>query len=113
MDVSEAQFQENSADVVALIYAHFPPEIREKIHQKVCTWLKPKGKVILEAFNPLQISNSSGGPKDTSMLYTKSMLMNDFKNCNIQLLEELTIILNEGKYHAGKADVIRLIAEKI
>ncbi|GIV43800.1 MAG: methyltransferase [Bacteroidia bacterium] len=113
MDIAAAQYPENSVDVVALIYTHFPIEIRERMHQKICTWLKPGGKIILEAFNPAQLANSSGGPKDPSMLYSKSMLMNDFKNCNIHLLEECTIHLNEGKYHSGKADVIRLIAEKI
>ena len=46
------------------------------------------------------------------MLYSTSMLQNDLSNLQIQTLEEKQVNLNEGKYHQGKADVIRLIATK-
>jgi hypothetical protein len=75
-------------------------------------WLKPNGIVIMEAFNPNQLKNSSGGPKDESLLYTKELLKSDFHKLDIQQLSNHDIILNEGKYHIGKADVIRLLAKK-
>lgn len=111
-DVNNVEFADNSADVVAFVYAHFPKETRAKIHQKAVKWLKPGGKILLEAFNPNQINNTSGGPKDASMLYAKQMLEEDFEDLNIEYLEYAVTELTEGKYHEGKADVVRLIASK-
>ena len=108
-DAVKAAFPNSTADVVAFIYAHFPETVRKQIHRKAIGWLKPSGRIILEVFNPLQLQNSSGGPKDVSMLYTKEMLLEDFAELEIELLETVQIELNEGKYHKGKADVIRFV----
>ncbi|HSN61588.1 MAG TPA: class I SAM-dependent methyltransferase, partial [Ferruginibacter sp.] len=35
-----------SADSVAFIFAHFPPDMRTLIHQKAIDWLKPGGTLI-------------------------------------------------------------------
>ena len=111
-DASLVQYQENSADVVAFIFSHLPESIRKQIHAKAITWLKPGGRIILEVFNPLQLNNNSGGPKDITMLCTEEILLEDFGKLNIELLETLQIDLNEGKYHEGKADVIRFVGIK-
>lgn len=111
-DIIEKEFKENSADVVALIYAHFPAELRKISHQKAIKWLKPGGRLILEAFNPKQIDNHSGGPKNIDMLYSEDLLREDFKDLKIEKLEILETNLSEGNFHKGKADVIRLIAIK-
>ena len=99
-------------DAVVLIYSHFPDTIREQVHHKIIRWLKPNGVVILEAFNPKQLNNNSGGPKDLSLLYTEEMLANDFKSLTTLQFSTEVISLNEGKYHQGKADVIRLVGKK-
>lgn len=112
-DALLATYPENSADVVALIYTHLPPMVRETLHQNIIKWLKPGGKVILETFCPEQLKNSSGGPKDINMLYTKEVLSSDFKDLSIELLDYAQIELSEGKFHEGPADVIRMIATKI
>jgi hypothetical protein len=74
--------------------------------------LAPSGILILEAFEPKQLENQSGGPKQSDMLYTIDMLKEDFKDLKIKTLEVSVIGLDEGAYHQGKANVIRLIAEK-
>ncbi|MEN9702011.1 MAG: hypothetical protein RIR55_1353 [Bacteroidota bacterium] len=112
-DALLATYPENSADVVALIYTHLPPMVRKTLHQNIIKWLKPRGKVILETFCPEQLKNSSGGPKDINMLYTKEVLSSDFKDLSIELLDYAQIELSEGKFHEGPADVIRMIATKI
>jgi len=111
-DAASVEYKENSADIVAFIYAHFPPAIRKQIHQKAISWLKPGGKIIIEAFNPAQLQNSSGGPKDISMLYTEEIIKEDFHNLNIELIETIQTTLQEGKYHQGKADIIRFVGNK-
>lgn len=105
-------YPENTADAVALIYAHLPFLIRQALHKKVISWLKPGGKLILEAFNSLQLNNESGGPKNIEMLYTKEMLKEDFSALHIDYIEDVEIELCEGDFHNGKANVIRLIATK-
>lgn len=111
-DALSIKYPENSADSVAFIYAHFPPNIRTQVHQMAISWLKPGGKIILEAFNPNQLKNNSGGPKDLSMLYTVDLLKDDFNGLIIELLQTLQVELSEGKYHEGTADVIRFVGTK-
>jgi len=111
--VQEIDYPEKSADVVALIYAHLPPQIRTEFHQKAVKWLKIGGLLILEAFHPDQLNNSSGGPKDLAMLYNEAMLLSDFMSLKINYLETCQTTLDEGNYHQGKADIIRFLGEKI
>lgn len=99
-------------DAVALIYAHFSPEVRKRLHSRVQQWLKPGGSLILEAFHPKQLGYTSGGPKSEEMLYTAEMLRSDFSVLDIVLLEEQEIMLHEGAYHSGAGYVTRLVATK-
>ena len=111
-DAVAITYPENSADVVVFIYAHFPPATRKQIHQKAITWLKPGGKIILEAFNKDQLQNNSGGPKDFSMLYSEEIIKEDFKGLKIELIQILQAELYEGKYHEGISDIIRFVGIK-
>jgi glutamine synthetase type III len=111
-DAVFVNYPESSVDAVAFIYAHFPPAIRKQIHNKAISWLKPGGKIIIEAFNPAQLQNTSGGPKEVTMLYTEEIIRADFQGLNIELIETLQTTLQEGKYHQGKADIIRFVGSK-
>ena len=111
-DASSINYPSESADLVVFIYAHFPPKVRHQIHQKAINWLNPCGKIILEAFNPNQLNHHSGGPKEVSMLYTESMILEDFKQLKVDLIKSSEIVLSEGKYHQGEASIIRFIGTK-
>jgi SAM-dependent methyltransferase len=111
-DALHFDFGNAKYDVVAFIFAHFASDLRTEIHQKAISSLKPGGRIIIKAFNPLQLNNKSRGPKDLSMLYTEEILNEDFKKLDIQILETKVIELDEGLYHRGKANVIRLLAIK-
>lgn len=113
LDVNEANFEPESFDVIALIYAHFKPQLRSKFHATIQRWLKPGGKIILEAFNPEQLNYNSGGPKDLDMLYSTDILSKDFEGMKIELIETSTIVLDEGAFHQGDAAVIRFVAQKV
>jgi cyclopropane fatty-acyl-phospholipid synthase-like methyltransferase len=112
-DAAFANYPDAIADVVALIYTHLPVNVRKALHRNLIKWLKPGGKLILETFCPDQLKNSSGGPKDINMLYTKEILKEDFKDLRMDSFEYIHIHLSEGKYHEGPADVIRMVATKI
>ncbi|MDE3145413.1 MAG: class I SAM-dependent methyltransferase [Bacteroidota bacterium] len=111
-DALDFSVAENSIDVVAFIYAHFPETTRKKVHENAMKWLKPGGKIIIEAFNKNQLKNSSGGPKDISLLYSEEMLREDFSLLKIELLQSFEIELQEGNLHKGNADVIRFVGKK-
>lgn len=111
-DAVSVNYKEGSVDAIAFIYAHFPPVSRTQIHQKAISWLKPGGKIIIEAFNPAQLQNTSGGPKDAAMLYTEEIIKADFQELKIELIQMLQTTLQEGKYHQGKADIIRFVGSK-
>ena len=106
------EFPKDSFDAIVLIFAHFPDAIRSIIHHKMVTWLKPGGTLVLEAFNPLQIPYTSGGPKDMSMLYTKQIMMSDFKELSTIMVSEEETVLNEGPLHQGIAQVLRFVGRK-
>jgi ubiquinone/menaquinone biosynthesis C-methylase UbiE len=111
-DAMDFELPDNRLDMVAFIYAHFPASIRSIIHRKAIDWLKPGGLIIVEAFDPQQLNNSSGGPKELEMLYTEAMLITDFELLNIELIQSCEIELNEGDWHRGKANVIRFVGKK-
>lgn len=111
-DAAEVTFPENSADAVAIIFAHLPPDVRKRLNKNIITWLKPGGTLILEAYNPLQLNNDTGGPKDRSMLYTEAILKEDFKDLETKLLQSLELNIKEGIYHDGLSNVIRFVGRK-
>ncbi|MDA3953442.1 MAG: SAM-dependent methyltransferase [Bacteroidales bacterium] len=99
-------------DLISIIYLHLPPIIRHTFHAGLSKYLNPNGKILMECFSKLQFANKSGGPKNMDLLYSLKDIQNDFKNHNIELLEQKEINLNESSLHQGKASVIRLIASK-
>jgi len=111
-DLTEWDWPESHFDYVVIIYVHFPPEIKELLHDKVISTIKAGGQLIMESFSPDQLNYSSGGPPVLEMLYTAEMMKSDFKLLEIQQLEECVTELNEGKYHCGEGAVVRLVAQK-
>lgn len=112
----DLEFARESFDAIALIYAHFPEALRLQYHQMLLPLLKPGGHFIVEGFSKAQLTYQqqyqSGGPQDPGMLYDLPMLQSDFGSLEILSLEEQEIELEEGKYHVGKAGVIRMLARK-
>jgi SAM-dependent methyltransferase len=99
-------------DYICLIFAHFSPAQRKLYHQKCMDWLKPGGKIILEAFSKDQLKLNSGGPKNSDMLYSLNDLAEDFKPLSIDFKEKTEDSLDEGEFHKGKASLVRLVATK-
>lgn len=105
--ISDRQF-----DLLALIYAHFPSEIRKGVHRQLLGFVKPGGLVVFEAFSKEQLGKDSGGPKNHEMLFPLDEIRSEFENLDFKLLEEVQIQLNEGVYHNGKASVIRFVGKR-
>lgn len=110
--LEEIDFPENYFDILVLVYAHFPFEIRKKHHQKLIHFLKPNGIIIFEAFGKEQLNYTSGGPKQLDMLFSEDEIKSEFQNIDFTYLNTEETILDEGPYHQGKANVVRFIGKK-
>ena len=104
-------------DAIALIYAHFPAEIKSIYHKILDKYLRKNGLVIFEAFSKSHIdyiakNEKVGGPKEIAMLFSIDELKSDFINYEIIELAEKEIDLSEGLFHNGKGSVIRFVGRK-
>jgi 2-polyprenyl-3-methyl-5-hydroxy-6-metoxy-1,4-benzoquinol methylase len=100
-------------DAVALIYVHLPEAVRKGFHQEVYKSLNSGGYLVLEAFAREQIHNTSGGPKDPALLYDAPTICTDFPFLHLLSCGQKKIVLAEGSFHQGKADVLQMIGQKL
>lgn len=110
-------YQNEQFDAITLIYAHFPADIKSKIHNELDKYLVKNGIIIFEAFSKnhldyLAKNEKVGGPKDIDSLFSINEIKADFNNYDIVELEEKEIHLNEGLYHNGQGSVIRFVGRK-
>lgn len=116
-NVAELDFEKESFDALALIYAHFHENQRRKIHRDLVSFLKPGGYLILEAFSKDHLVKQKdnpgvGGPQNEIMLYDLEEIKEDFNAFEFLEAEKSDIALDEGKYHVGEASVVRIFARK-
>lgn len=116
-DLENISYQEESFDALILIYAHFRADTRKTYHQKLASYLKKGGLLIIEGFSRQQVENQkqnphAGGPKDRAMLYDLDEIVNDFDGFEFTEAYESETELNEGNHHTGQAAVIRIFATK-
>jgi SAM-dependent methyltransferase len=112
LDYQMAAFEPETFDAIGLVFTHLPPAMRNYMHQKYLSWLKPGGTILLEAFTPKQLNYTSGGPKAIEMLFTREQLEFDFIGATSMQFEEKIITLDEGPGHQGPASVIRGMVKK-
>lgn len=112
LNYSDGQF-----DAIALIYAHFPADIKSLYHSTLDKYLRKGGLVIFEAFSKKHLdyllkNEKVGGPKDIDMLFSMEELKSDFLNYEVIELTEMEIELGEGLFHNGTGSVIRFVGRK-
>jgi cyclopropane fatty-acyl-phospholipid synthase-like methyltransferase len=108
----QIDYKANYFDVIALIFAHFPVQLRKLFHQKLQSLLKEDGTLILEGFSKKQYNLSSGGPKNIDMLFTSGQVKRDFNQIKKAKIFDGEVMLNEGLYHQGMAAVIQFVGKK-
>ena len=116
-ELEKLNFEREQFDAIALIYAHFPANIKSIYHKKFDGYLKKNGTVIFESFSKKHIdyvteNEKVGGPKDIESLFSVDEIKSDFPNYTIIELVEQEIELNEGLYHNGIGSVIRFVGQK-
>jgi hypothetical protein len=117
-DIStEGQKKALQFDAIALIYAHFPAEIKSSIHRMLNAYLRKGGFIIFEAFSKNHLdyiarNPNVGGPKDIESLFSIDEIKADFPGYDIVELTETEIELKEGLFHNGTGSVIRFVGRK-
>ncbi|MBL1220570.1 class I SAM-dependent methyltransferase [Chryseobacterium sp. L7] len=116
-ELQNLNFQTEQFDVIALIYAHFPADIKSSIHQMLDQYLRKGGMIIFEAFSKKHLdyvtkNEKVGGPKDIGSLFSIDEIKADFPGYQIIELEEKEIELSEGLFHNGTGSVIRFVGQK-
>ena len=104
--------KQNHYDAAAFIFLHLEESLRSLVFKKAIDSLKPGGKIILEVFEKDQIKYDSGGPKDEELLYSLEDISEELIELDFEKFSKEIVILDEGKYHQGKASVIRFVGEK-
>ena len=102
----------NYYDAAGLIFLHLNKEIRNGIHKKVISSLKPGGIIIMEVFSKEQLGRTSGGPQNPEMLYSIENIRETFTGITPLLLKQEIINLSESSFHSGEASVIRFLGKK-
>ena len=116
-ELEKLNYNREQFDAIALIYAHFPADIKSRYHKTLDKYLRKNGLIIFEAFSKKHIdyiakNEKVGGPKEVAMLFSIDELKSDFVNYEIIELEEKEIELNEGVFHNGRGSVIRFVGRK-
>jgi 2-polyprenyl-3-methyl-5-hydroxy-6-metoxy-1,4-benzoquinol methylase len=116
-ELQTLNYKTEQFDVIALIYAHFPADIKSAYHKTLNNYLRKGGLIIFEAFSKRHIdyiakNEKVGGPKDIAQLFSIDEIKSDFANYEIIELVEKEIELSEGLFHNGKGSVIRFVGRK-
>lgn len=80
-------------DAMALIYEHFPADIKSDYHKTLDQYIRKGGIIIFEAFSKnhleyLTKNEKVGGPKDIASLFSIEEIKSDFHNYEIVELTE-------------------------
>jgi SAM-dependent methyltransferase len=111
-DLADYQIEPNSWQGIVSIFCHLPPKLRRQVHQAAANGLVSGGVLLIEAYTPEQLTNTTGGPPTAELMMDASMLREDFKDLDIVHLKELKRDVIEGRGHTGAANVVQLTASK-
>ncbi|PQA93982.1 SAM-dependent methyltransferase [Chryseobacterium shigense] len=117
-ELEALDFHTEQFDVIALIYAHFPADMKSFLHKVLDQYLRKGGLIIFEAFSKNHLeyvtkNEKVGGPKDIESLFSMDEIKADFPNYEVIELEEKEIELHEGLFHNGTGSVIRFTGRKL
>lgn len=116
-ELQNLNFKKEQFNVIVLIYAHFPADIKSSLHTMLDQYLRKDGFIIFEAFSKKHLefvlkNEKVGGPKDIESLFSIDEIKSDFPDYDIIELVETEIELSEGIFHNGTASVIRFLGKK-
>jgi SAM-dependent methyltransferase len=111
-DLADFEFERDRYAGIISIWAHLPPLVRQRVHQRCVQALAPGGVMVLEAYTPSQVGRGTGGPQDPLMCMTAERLRSELAGLHFESLTERERLVAEGKYHNGLSAVVQMLARK-
>ena len=116
-EIASLPYEPGQFDAIALVFAHFPANIKSACHKALQPLLRQGGTIIFEAFSKKHLEYNArnekvGGPKDIDQLFSLEEIRSDFSGFDLITLTETEVELSEGLYHNGLGSVIRFVARK-
>jgi len=108
-DLETFTLGEKKWDAIVSISCHLPPEVRQRLYNRIERALKPSGVFFLEGYRPEQLKFKTGGPPLAEMMTSKETLVKELPNLEFSHLKEVDREVNEGINHHGMGAVIQAI----
>lgn len=112
-DINNFEFKDKEYGIIISIFAHFPVDLRIQTHSRIEKALKNNGLYILQGYSTDNIGRCTGGPQDSALCYTTNIVLKDFKNVELLVLNDSKRIINEGKYHVCIGDNHACVIEAV
>lgn len=109
-DVDEFDLGSGRWDLIVSIFAHMPPPIRRRLHERIAGALRPGGRLVLEAYTPDQVGRGTGGPPNPELTMTLDILREELVDMTIESGAEFVRPVIEGPGHTGDGAVVQVIA---
>lgn len=99
-------------DFSCILYLHGTSALRERAIRLAYETLEHDGWFLLEGFSKAQADLDTMGPDDPDKLYDGTELMTWLSDALVVEATSGRIVLEEGRRHAGEAEVERLVARR-
>ncbi len=110
-----AEFEMGSAvwDGIVAVFAHLPPEVRERVWGRIPAALRPGGAFVAEYYAPGQEQRPTGGPREVSWLPSAAMVEQAFgATLQTEHLWSGERDVHEGQGHTGLALVTQYVGRR-
>jgi hypothetical protein len=97
---------------IVIIFGHFAPPLRARLHREIAAGLVPGGVYVLEAYTPRQLAFGTGGPSDPTRLVTLADVRAELPGLTFEIGHEIEREVVEGRMHTGRAAVVQVLARK-
>lgn len=111
-DLAHYTPEPSAYEIVVMIFAHTPPEVRARVLTMARKALQPGGYLILEGYTVDQIGRGTGGPGNPEMMFRKQELERVFAHDEVILSREIERDIQEGEFHNGVGAVVQFVARK-
>lgn len=100
------------ASLILWCWFHAPAGAKKEVFRKVHQSLKKGGVFIFEGLREENQNYKNFGPPTTKLLFQLSELLEEFKDYQILIAQEMDRELNEGTAHKGMAAVVQFLVKK-
>lgn len=97
---------------VVSIFLQVPLELRRRVHRAAVKALRPGGVFIAEAYALQQAALTSGGPRDTRLLYDLPVVQAELAGLDWEVARVVERELDQGRRNQGLCAVAQLLGRR-